>query len=217
MFTVSCAWWFWMFVMFMLFMPVGYGWGYRGWGAPVPSYVQRQRMEAATRAGHPAARNHLAWCRGGDCIWALLAVELILLIALFVWRDWRMKCCAGWRLSCFLLLLLPSQLPAQTSQETMKLLLSQQASRLKKRSHFFMKSGRADSRGTRTRAICMKRWRRGCSIARGGNSATAAFACRSRRSWPRGCCATRRSGHRSAFTMRWRKAQRRPIPVRWRT
>jgi hypothetical protein len=86
MFAVSYAWWFWMFVMFMVFMPVGYGWGYRGWGAPIPSYLQRRRMEAASAAGHPEARKHLAWGWRGDFIWVLLAIELILLIALFVWR-----------------------------------------------------------------------------------------------------------------------------------
>jgi hypothetical protein len=86
MFAVGYAWWFWMFLMFMLFMPVTYGWGYRGWGAPVPSYVQRRRLEASTRAGVAPVRDHLAWGRSGDFIWALLAVEFVFLFALFFWR-----------------------------------------------------------------------------------------------------------------------------------
>lgn len=86
MFAVAYAWWFWMFLMLMLLMPVGYGWGYRGWGAPVPSYVQRRRVQVSTSAGVQPGRDHLAWGWGGDFIWALFVIEIIFCIALFIWR-----------------------------------------------------------------------------------------------------------------------------------
>lgn len=41
-------WWIWIAFMFLFLVPpIGYGWGYRGWGAPYPSYVQRRRGQAA--------------------------------------------------------------------------------------------------------------------------------------------------------------------------
>jgi hypothetical protein len=39
MFGFMYMWWFWLAMMLIFFMPVGYGWGYRGWGAPYPSLL----------------------------------------------------------------------------------------------------------------------------------------------------------------------------------
>lgn len=49
------SWWLmWLVFMFFLFAsPVTYGWGYRGWGPPYPSYVQRRRHLQATLRGAP--------------------------------------------------------------------------------------------------------------------------------------------------------------------
>jgi hypothetical protein len=64
-------WWVW-FAGMMLFLvpPIGYGWGYRGWGAPYPRYVQRRRSQLAS--GEPDAFNHEAWGWGGDFVWMVL-------------------------------------------------------------------------------------------------------------------------------------------------
>jgi hypothetical protein len=38
------SWWllWWVFLLVFLLPPVGYGWGYRRWGPPYPSYFQRR-------------------------------------------------------------------------------------------------------------------------------------------------------------------------------
>jgi hypothetical protein len=69
-------WWFWLVFMFLFLLPpVGYGWGYRGWGPPYPRYLQRRRAErAAAAAGELPPYNHLAWGLGGDLLWIILMV-----------------------------------------------------------------------------------------------------------------------------------------------
>ena len=65
------SWWlFWMVLMFVLVVPpLGYGWGYRGWGPPYPRYVQRRRRQRAAATG---SFNHEAWGWGGDFVWVVL-------------------------------------------------------------------------------------------------------------------------------------------------
>lgn len=72
-------WWLWIAVMFfIIFLPLGYGWGYRGWGPPYPRYVQRRRSDRATRDGVRADFNHHAWGWGGDFLWVIM----------FIWVVW---------------------------------------------------------------------------------------------------------------------------------
>ena len=85
MFGFMYMWWFWLAMMLIFFMPVGYGWGYRGWGAPYPSYVQRRRMQLATSNGSVGAFNHQAWGRTGDFIWGLMIFDVIFFVLVF-WR-----------------------------------------------------------------------------------------------------------------------------------
>ena len=81
----NAYWWIWfLFMMVFLVSPITYGWGYRGWGPPYPSYYQRRRGERAAGAGG-AAFDHYAWGWGGDFIWA--ALLLWVLWAVFV--PWR--------------------------------------------------------------------------------------------------------------------------------
>ncbi len=75
-----------MMMMLVFFLPVGYGWGYRGWGVPYPSYVQRRRMQRASSAGRLTAFNHQAWGRGGDFIWGLFFFEILIVTGVFFWR-----------------------------------------------------------------------------------------------------------------------------------
>lgn len=77
-------WWLWMAVMFFLLVPpIGYGWGYRGWGPPYPSYIQRRRgLQAVSGAGF----DHHAWGRGGDVLWVVLLIGVFWAITGFWWR-----------------------------------------------------------------------------------------------------------------------------------
>ncbi len=80
------SWWLvWMVFMFFLIAPMGYGWGYRGWGAPYPRYVQRRRaLRAGT--GSAAPYDHQAWGIGGDFLWFLLVFWLVWVCATVWWR-----------------------------------------------------------------------------------------------------------------------------------
>jgi hypothetical protein len=66
-------WWLWALFMVFLLIPTGYGWGYRGWGPPYPSYYRQRRGFAAT---HPSA----AWGWFADVLWICFAVELVWLM-----------------------------------------------------------------------------------------------------------------------------------------
>jgi hypothetical protein len=82
------SWWLVWFVFLLIFIatPVGYGWGYRGWGPPYPSYFQRRREQQATvasRAPGAPGFDHYAWGLGGDFVW------MILMIGAF-WAGWAL-------------------------------------------------------------------------------------------------------------------------------
>jgi len=85
------SWWvWWMIVMFFLLVtPVGYGWGYRGWGPPYPSYFQRQRDLQASSAGASGAFNHYSWGWGGDFVWLILFVGIFWVATAMWWPVWR--------------------------------------------------------------------------------------------------------------------------------
>jgi hypothetical protein len=69
-------WWFlWMAFMFIfLVTPMGYGWGYRGWGPPYPRYIQRRHGAQAVANGTGAAFDHHSWGYGGDLLWVVVFI-----------------------------------------------------------------------------------------------------------------------------------------------
>lgn len=73
------TWWIvWLaFMVVFLALPLGYGSGYRGWGAPFPRYLQRRRGKSAAVVGGPTTFNHQAWGLGGDFVWLALIVGVI--------------------------------------------------------------------------------------------------------------------------------------------
>ncbi len=83
---MSPFWLIWLvFLGMFLVMPVGYGWGYRGWGAPYPRYVQQRR--ALRASANVSSFNHQAWGRGGDFVWiVILIVGIWAFSALFFMR-----------------------------------------------------------------------------------------------------------------------------------
>lgn len=84
----SAWWWMWMAFMFlMLLPPLGYGWGYRGWGPPYPRYVQNRRAARAMSIdpqGSPY--DHQAWGWGGDYLWGVLLLGMFWASWAFWWR-----------------------------------------------------------------------------------------------------------------------------------
>ena len=79
------TWWFWVAFLFLFIVPpLGYGWGYRGWGMPYPSYVQRRRSEAAT--AQSATFDHYAWGWGGDFVWMVLLAGMVWGLAHIWWH-----------------------------------------------------------------------------------------------------------------------------------
>jgi hypothetical protein len=81
-------WFIWLVCMFIFLVPpVGYGWGYRSWGAPWPRYIQRRRGDRAASSGTPSTFDHHSWGWGGDFVWAVLLVGMLWACAgVFWWR-----------------------------------------------------------------------------------------------------------------------------------
>jgi len=83
---MNSSWWLWIVIMFLLLVPpVGYGWGYRGWGAPYPRYIQRRRGQQAAALGRPSIE-HESWGWGGDMLWGVLVVGLVWACFSLWWR-----------------------------------------------------------------------------------------------------------------------------------
>ena len=81
-------WWVWLLFMFIFLMPpIGYGWGYRGWGPPVPRYLQRRRGVNAKASGVATNVDHHAWGIGGDVLWAMMFAWMLLAIGTLFWRG----------------------------------------------------------------------------------------------------------------------------------
>ena len=82
------SWWSWWMVFMVLFLvaPMGYGWGYRGWGPPFPRYIQRRRHEQAAANAGSAPFDHHSWTWGGDLVWVALFVGLLWACSALWWR-----------------------------------------------------------------------------------------------------------------------------------
>lgn len=80
-------WWLlWMaFVLVFCLSPVGYGWGFRGWGPPYPRYFQRRRGLRAAVIGGPPGFDHHAWGWRGDFVWMALFVGMAWFITAILW------------------------------------------------------------------------------------------------------------------------------------
>lgn len=82
---ISPFWLIWLVFLFMfLVAPMGYGWGYRGWGMPYPRYIQRRRAMRVGMNG-PSPLDHQAWGRAGDLVWLGLIIAAIWAFSAFVW------------------------------------------------------------------------------------------------------------------------------------
>jgi hypothetical protein len=81
------SWWLlWLVFMFFFFAsPVTYGWGYRRWGPPYPSYLQRRRHLQATARGASGEADHYRWGWAGDFVWIILVVGVIWMVTALWW------------------------------------------------------------------------------------------------------------------------------------
>jgi hypothetical protein len=71
----STLWPLWMaFILLILLSAVGYGWAYRGWGPPYPTYLQQRRARQALSANGFAASKHRAWGWRGDFVWVVFLI-----------------------------------------------------------------------------------------------------------------------------------------------
>ncbi len=75
-------WWWWVaFVVIFFLLPLGYGWGYRGWG---PWYRWRGRSRLDTGEGLPAGTGGDygdGWGVLGIFMWLVLILAIIWLVA----------------------------------------------------------------------------------------------------------------------------------------
>lgn len=77
-------WWLWLiFIFLFLVPPLGYGWGYRRWGPPYPSYIQRRRGTAMSGSTNS---NHQAWGFAGDFVWVVIIISVLWASAALFWR-----------------------------------------------------------------------------------------------------------------------------------
>lgn len=80
------SWWLlWLVFMLLVMAPMGYGWGYRGWGAPYPRYIQRRRAQRSGAASS-ATMDHQAWGAGGDVLWFMFVFWLVWICSAMWWR-----------------------------------------------------------------------------------------------------------------------------------
>ena len=84
------TWWMlWMVFMLILWVvPMGYGWGYRGWGPPYPTYLQRRRSDALAARGMAGPYKHESWGWGGDFLWVMFFVAMIWVVSAMWWPFW---------------------------------------------------------------------------------------------------------------------------------
>jgi hypothetical protein len=78
------SWWFLLAMVLLLVPSIGYGWGYRGWGAPYPRYIQRRRGQQAAAGG--SGFDHQSWGWRGDLVWGVLFVGFLWACLSLWWR-----------------------------------------------------------------------------------------------------------------------------------
>jgi hypothetical protein len=83
------SWWL-LWIMFMFFVvvpPLGYGWGYRGWGPPYPRYLQRRRSDQLSAGGSLRPFRHESWGWGGDLVWVLVFAGILWVVMALLWAP----------------------------------------------------------------------------------------------------------------------------------
>jgi hypothetical protein len=86
MWWYSTGWWWWwlLFLIVFFLLPLGYGWGYRGWG---PWYRRRTPTSTDLGAEGTAPPDTEGWGWGASFLWIILLIAIVWLISAFVWRP----------------------------------------------------------------------------------------------------------------------------------
>ena len=87
MWWYSTGWWWWwlLFLVVFFLLPLGYGWGYRGWGP----WYRRGTNTRISRGTIPPDEPDLdrGWGWISSFIWVVLLIAIIWIIAALVWRP----------------------------------------------------------------------------------------------------------------------------------
>jgi hypothetical protein len=80
-------WWWWLaFVIFFFLLPLGYGWGYRGWG---PWYRRSSSLRRRRVGGDPiepvSQESDSGWGWLGIALWVVLILAIIWPIGAWGW------------------------------------------------------------------------------------------------------------------------------------
>ncbi|MCC7418523.1 MAG: hypothetical protein IT176_15415 [Acidobacteria bacterium] len=78
------VWWWLAFVIIFFLLPLGYGWGYRGWGPP---YRRKGRPPAGRPPGSVGNEiDHSSdWGATAILLWVVLFIAIVWLLAAFAW------------------------------------------------------------------------------------------------------------------------------------
>lgn len=85
MWWYSTGWWWWwiLFLLVFFLLPLGYGWGYRGWG---PWYRRRTPGRFTSEStGDPDLDRGWGWI--SSFLWVILLIALIWIVAAILWRP----------------------------------------------------------------------------------------------------------------------------------
>ena len=75
-------WWWWIaFVVIFFLLPLGYGWGYRGWGP----WYRRRRPGTLAAGTEPGAGDSAGWGGCAVILWIIVIVAIFWLIAGWGW------------------------------------------------------------------------------------------------------------------------------------
>jgi hypothetical protein len=87
MWWYSTGWWWWWFVFLIIFflLPLGYGWGYRGWGPWYRGRSTGRYNEGSTGPVDSDLDEGWGWI--SSFLWVILLIALIWLVAATLWRP----------------------------------------------------------------------------------------------------------------------------------
>ena len=80
-------WWWWGILIIFFLLPLGYGWGLRGWG---PWYRRRPIRRNVVRPGEPdpfETGTDSGWGWLAVFLWIVLILEIIWIITMWFWAG----------------------------------------------------------------------------------------------------------------------------------
>lgn len=81
-------WWWWIaFVLIFFLLPLGYGWGYRGWGPWYRRGPPRSRGTSLPDRREPFEPIDTGWGWLGIALWIILIIAIVWAIGAWDWRG----------------------------------------------------------------------------------------------------------------------------------